>query len=102
MNTLTGGIPGNTELSVLDWTNRLHEDYVFGKVLGKAKRVDSPNAIEDSFLKEGWDTPQREKEDGVFLLYDESVGASRRWAAEQVRRLCIALKPLHRLFTFPS
>ena len=94
VNTLTGGIPGNTELSVLDWTSRLHEDHVFGKVLGKSKRVDSPNAIEGPFLKEGWDTSQGEREDGVLSFYDESVGESRRWIAEQVRRLCTALESL--------
>lgn len=98
VNTLTGGIPGNTELSVLDWTSRPHEDHVFGKVLGKSKRVDSPDAIEDSFLKEDWDTS-----DGVLLFYDESVGESRRWTAEQVRQLCTALEFLQgRLSTFPS
>ena len=103
VNTLTGGIPGNTELSVLDWTSRLHEDYVFGKVLGKSKRVGSPDAIEDPFLKEGWDASQEEKEDGVLLMYDESVGESKRWTAEQVCRICAVSKSLRsRLPTFPS
>ena len=73
VNTLTGGIPGNTELSVLDWTDRSHEDHVFGKVLGRCKRVDSPGTVEDSFLKEGWDVSQGETEGGVILMYDESV-----------------------------
>jgi len=102
VNTLTGGIPGNTELSVFDWTNRLHEDYVFGKVLGKSKRVDLPNTIEDSFLKEGWDTSRGGKEDGVILFYDEGIGENRRWTAEQVRRLWAALKSLCRSPTSPS
>ncbi|KAF9648227.1 hypothetical protein BDM02DRAFT_3144633, partial [Thelephora ganbajun] len=84
VNTLTGGIPGNTELSVMDWTDRAHEDYVFGKVLGRSKRVDSLETIEDSFLKESWDVSRGGKEDGVFLLYDESAEEGRPWNAEQV------------------
>ena len=102
VNTLTGGIPGNTELSVFDWTNRLHEDYVFGKVLGKSKRVDFPNAIEDSFLKEGWNTSRGGKEDGLILFYDEGVGEKTRWTAEQVRRFWAALESLCHSPTFPS
>ena len=102
VNTLTGGIPGTTELNVLDWTNRPHEDYVFGKILGKSKRVELPNAVEDPLLKEGWSVSQGEKEDGVLLFYDESVEKRRRWTAEQVRRLCAARIPFRRLCTFLS
>ena len=83
VNSLTGGIT-TTELSVLDWTSRLHEDHFFGEVLGKSKRVDSPNTIEDSFLKEDWDTS-----DGVLLFYDESVRESKRWTSEQVRECAL-------------
>jgi len=101
VNTLTGGIPGNTELSVLDWTDRPHEDYVFGRTLGKSKRVDLPKAIEDPYLKEGWNTHQDEGEDGVLLFYDESVGESRRWTAEQVNPLCIPPGSFRSLSTFP-
>ena len=101
VNTLTGGIPGTTELSVLDWTNRSHEDSVFGKVLGKSKRVDLPKSIEDPYLKEGWDVCQDSKEDGVLLFYDESVVENRRWTAEQVRRpLCTTRKSFRRLSAF--
>ena len=100
MNTLTGGIPGNTELSVLDWTDRSHEDYVFGKVLGKSRRVDLPKAIEDPYLKEGWGAHQGGKEDGVLLFYDESVVENRHWTAEQVRPLCTTWKPSHCLSAF--
>lgn len=87
VNTLTGGIPGNTELSVLDWTDRSHEDHVFGKVLGRAKRVDLADTVEDPYLKEGWSVSQGETEGGVLLFYDESVVENRRWTAEQVRQL---------------
>ena len=86
VNTLTGGIPGNTELSVMDWADRPHEDYVFGKILGKSKRVDSLETIEDPFLKKDWGVSQGEEQDGVFLFYDEGVG-SNHWTAEQVRPL---------------
>lgn len=99
VNNLSGGIPGTTELSVLDWSNRSHEDHVFGKVVGKSKRMDIPDEIEDAFLKEGWEVSEGEKEDGVFYFYDESVGAGRRWTAEQVRRL---FGSFHRLRIHPT
>jgi hypothetical protein len=93
VNTLTGGIPGNTELSIMDWKDSSHEDHVFGKILGKSKRVDSPGTIEDPYLKEGWG----EKEDGVFFFYDESAVENRLWTAEQVRPLCATRGSFHRL-----
>ena len=94
VNTIPG-IPGTTELSVLDWENRSHEDHLFGKILGKAKRVDIPDEIEDAYLKEGWDISDGEKEDGVLFFYDESVGGGKRWTAEQVRRLFELFHRLH-------
>ena len=102
VNTLNGGLPGNTELIVLDWTNRSYEDYVFGKVLGKAKRVDLSRMIEDAYLKEGWDAHQSGEEDGVLLFYDESVVENRHWIAEQVRPLCKTWKSFHYLLPSPT
>ncbi|KAF8221982.1 hypothetical protein L208DRAFT_1446797 [Tricholoma matsutake] len=53
--TLTGGIPGTTEIRILTWTERPNEDHVFGPVIGKSRRikVDSEE-LEDPFLKEHW------------------------------------------------
>src|ERR1700722_12640756 len=37
--TLTGGISGMSERRILDWTVRLHEDHIFGTVLGKSRCI---------------------------------------------------------------
>ncbi|KAI9429739.1 hypothetical protein H4582DRAFT_1189833 [Lactarius indigo] len=47
------GIPGTTELRVLDWTKKDHYDYLFGHVVGKSRRRNVGD-IEDDFLKGGW------------------------------------------------
>ncbi|KAI5304656.1 hypothetical protein KEM56_006187 [Ascosphaera pollenicola] len=39
--TITGGIAGTTEVRVLDWQPRDHEDSVFGKVDGKTRWVEA-------------------------------------------------------------
>ncbi|CAL3964032.1 unnamed protein product [Diplocarpon coronariae] len=51
--TATGGMKGTTELRILDWTERLHNDHVFGNVCGK-NRWSSFQEIDDAFLKDGW------------------------------------------------
>ncbi|CZR61253.1 uncharacterized protein PAC_11149 [Phialocephala subalpina] len=51
--TATGGIKGTTELRILDWEKREHEDHVFGKLKGRSRWIDL-SGVEDSFLKDGW------------------------------------------------
>ncbi|KII93794.1 hypothetical protein PLICRDRAFT_405412 [Plicaturopsis crispa FD-325 SS-3] len=51
--TLTGGIPGTSEIRVLTWEPREHEDHIFGPVVGKSRRV-KLDEVETEFLKKGW------------------------------------------------
>ena len=88
-STLTGGISTSVEINMLDWTLRPFDGSVFGKGIGKAKRVDSPGTIEDSYLKEGWYVPQGGSEEGVLLFCDESVGDNKRWTIDQVHSMFI-------------
>ncbi|KJA29298.1 hypothetical protein HYPSUDRAFT_196676 [Hypholoma sublateritium FD-334 SS-4] len=51
--TITGGIPGTREESVLWWKEVEIEDNVFGSVIGKARRVKA-DEIDSPFLRDGW------------------------------------------------
>jgi hypothetical protein len=83
--TLTG-IPGTSEYRTLDWTLREHEDYLFGPVVGRSRRV-KVNEIENEFLRDGWlrDTVQ----DGAINSYvkSDTPRSNTTWIAEQVWRL---------------
>jgi len=79
--TLTG-IPGTSELRILDWTLREHEDYLFGQVVGKSRRV-KVDEIENEFLRDGWlpDTV----ESGAINSYvkSDTPKSNTTWIAEQ-------------------
>ncbi|KIY45754.1 hypothetical protein FISHEDRAFT_66807 [Fistulina hepatica ATCC 64428] len=81
--TLTGGIPGTTEERTLDWNERTHEDYIFGAVIGKSRRV-KVEEIDVEFLKEGW-TPDA-VETGLIESYVESdtPKSGTTWIARQI------------------
>ncbi|KAI0068315.1 hypothetical protein BV25DRAFT_1846248 [Artomyces pyxidatus] len=81
--TLTGGIPASTEIRVLDWQPREHEDPNFGHVLGKSRRIKVED-IENEFLKTGWlpDTVEHGTINSYVESHTEKSGSS--WAAEQV------------------
>jgi hypothetical protein len=83
--TLTG-IPGTSEYRTLDWIVREHEDYLFGPIVGRSRRV-KLDEIENKFLREGWlpDTVQ----DGVINSYvkSDTPKSNTTWIAEQVCRL---------------
>ncbi|TAQ90996.1 hypothetical protein B7494_g739 [Chlorociboria aeruginascens] len=51
--TLSGGISGTSERRTLDWTEREHEDHIFGKLTGKTRWLDL-DAVEDPYMKDGW------------------------------------------------
>lgn len=83
--TLTGGISGSSENRILDWTERRHEDHIFGAVLSKSRRT-TLEEIEHEFLKEGW-TEDTHK-DGV--IHTRAQSENNNWVAEQVRSVLIA------------
>ena len=87
--TLTG-ITGTTETRTLDWTFREHQDYLFGAVLGKSRRV-KLDQIENEFLRSGW-LPDTE-EHGAIESYAKSdtPKSGTTWTGEQVRRFSYRL-----------
>ena len=81
--TLTGGVKGTTELRTLDWSERPHEDHLFGKVVGQS-RYTPLAAIEDAFLAANWDAASISEQGMVesFVVNNE-IG----WTANQVSRV---------------
>lgn len=79
INQSLSGLSGTVEARKLDWTDRPHEDYVFGKVVGKSRRVQL-SEIDDEVLKKGW------TEDTVAKGFIQSyvVNEEYQWTAEQV------------------
>ncbi|KAF8456272.1 hypothetical protein BGX38DRAFT_1163626 [Terfezia claveryi] len=53
INQSLSGLSGTVEARKLDWTDRPHEDYVCGKVVGKSRRAQL-SQIDDELLKKGW------------------------------------------------
>jgi len=80
---LTGGIAGTIENRTLDWTFRVHSDYLFGPCLGRSRRV-KLDEIEHDYLRKGW-LPDIE-EHGAINAYVESdtSKSGRTWNIEQV------------------
>lgn len=81
--TLTGGIKGTTEIRVLNWEAREHEDHIFGFVVGRSRRIRVED-IEHEFLRVGWlpDTTEH----GAINSYVESdtPKSGTSWTAEQI------------------
>ncbi|KAI0788529.1 hypothetical protein C8Q75DRAFT_807740 [Abortiporus biennis] len=82
--TLSGGIPGTTEIHPLDWKDACHEDHIFGAVYNKARRVHLEDEIKSPFLRAGW-TDDVEKFGAIntMAVSDPSKGG-KKWVAEQV------------------
>ncbi|KAI0652279.1 hypothetical protein C8Q79DRAFT_922775 [Trametes meyenii] len=81
--TLTGGIKGTNEYRILDWTERSHEDHVFGPVIGKSRRVPLTE-VEHDWLKKDWldDTLM----DGAIIFTtakSDTEKSGRTWSAQQ-------------------
>ncbi|KAF7320381.1 hypothetical protein MKEN_00822900 [Mycena kentingensis (nom. inval.)] len=81
--TITGGIPGTTENRHLTWTERAHEDHLFGPVVGKSRRV-KVSEIDDEFLVKNWSADTIEH--GVVQSYVESdtPKSGTTWIANQL------------------
>lgn len=84
--TLTGGIPGTAENRTLNWTDIENEDYLFGNVLSKSRRVKVDELIADGeeFLGTGWTKDTLDV--GVIHTVAESntVKSGTSWIANQV------------------
>ncbi|KAF7310789.1 hypothetical protein HMN09_00621900 [Mycena chlorophos] len=80
--TITGGIPGTREERHLTWTERSHNDHLFGYVVGKSRRVNVAELDED-FLKNNWTADTIEH--GVIQSYVESdtPKSGTSWIANQ-------------------
>jgi len=82
--TATGGIKGTTELRELDWTEREHEDHIFGKLKGKSRWLNL-DSVEDEWLKEGWLTGDEEKGGpGGEIFVESYVDADKGWIGDQI------------------
>ncbi|KAF5375135.1 hypothetical protein D9758_000419 [Tetrapyrgos nigripes] len=83
--TMTGGIPGNSERRTLDWTERENNDPLFGHVVGKSRRVKNlAEDIENEFMKKNW------TEDTVRLgpvhawVKSDTPKSGTTWVGEQI------------------
>ncbi|KAH8594924.1 hypothetical protein B0O99DRAFT_594973 [Bisporella sp. PMI_857] len=85
--TATGGIKGTTELRVLNWTPREHEDHIFGSLKGKSRWL-TPELLDtlDEHLKEGWIGTDEEKggPNGEKFLESFVENEKAGWTAQQV------------------
>ncbi|RDW59599.1 hypothetical protein BP6252_12686 [Coleophoma cylindrospora] len=55
VQTASAGLGGTTENRTMDWTERDHEDRIFGKVTGKNRLLSFDSGeIDDDYLKEDW------------------------------------------------
>lgn len=80
---LTGGVGGTTEIRVLNWQERSHEDHVFGPVVGKSRRI-KVDDVENDWLKQGW--TEDTKEHGLVnsWVQSDTPKSGTTWIAEQV------------------
>lgn len=83
--TATGGIKGTTELRELNWEFKEHEDHIFGKMKGRSRWLNL-DAVEDSFLKDGWLEGDEEKGGPAGELHVESYveNNEKGWTGEQI------------------
>ncbi len=84
--TITGGIKGTNEHRILDWTERPHEDHVFGPVLSKSRRV-TLDDVEREWLKKDW--LEESFADGHIIYTcakSDSAKSGTTWSSEQVSR----------------
>ncbi len=86
--TATGGIKGTQELRSLDWTERLHDDHIFGKLTGKSRwvAVGSPEyEALDGFMREGWlEDGEQAGPNGESHVNSWVVNEEKGWTAEQI------------------
>jgi hypothetical protein len=88
--TATGGIQGTTELRILDWSETIHEDHIFGKLKSQNRWVADIKTIESGsggplhpYLTQGWRVekvgPNRES-----FVQNWVVNEENGWTVEQI------------------
>jgi len=84
--TATGGIKGTTEIRVLNWKEREHDDHIFGHLKGRSRWLANFDEIEDPYLKEGWLDVDSEKggPNGEVHIESTVVNEEKGWTAQQV------------------
>lgn len=86
--TATGGIKGTQELRALDWTERSHDDHIFGKLKGKSRWIatGSPEyEALDQFMRDGWlEEGEEGGPNGETHVQSWVVNEERGWTAEQI------------------
>jgi len=79
---IVAGFEGTTENRILTWTEKEHEDHVFGPVIGKSRRV-NPNELDNAYLKEGW-LPEVYEHGGVqSYVRSNTEKSGMSWVADQ-------------------
>ncbi|KAI0756596.1 hypothetical protein C8Q80DRAFT_1091240 [Daedaleopsis nitida] len=83
--TITGGIKGTNEHRILDWTERTHEDHVFGPVFSKSRRV-SLDEVEKEWLKKDWSLAESLVDGKIIYTTAKSdtSKSGKTWSTEQV------------------
>ncbi|CAA7259919.1 unnamed protein product [Cyclocybe aegerita] len=87
--TITGGIPGTSEIRTLWWKERESEDHIFGHIIGKSRRIKAEE-LDVPFLQQGWTADTLEH--GVIQSYVESNTpksgttwiANQSWGVEEI------------------
>jgi hypothetical protein len=79
------GLRSTQEIRILDWTEREHQNLIWGDVIGKSKRSKVSDLVEE-YLQEGWseDTVQH----GVVYSHarSDTSKTSLKWVTNQVRQ----------------
>jgi hypothetical protein len=90
--TATGGIQGTTELRILNWNEKAHEDHIFGSLKSRNRWVTDLKASESGnggpqhpFLTEGW-LDEKVGPNGEGFVQNWVVNEERGWTAEQIWR----------------
>jgi hypothetical protein len=88
--TATGGIQGTTELRILDWSEKTHEDHIFGNVKSRNRWVTDFKTIESGnggplhpYLTEGW-LDEKVGPNGEGFVQNWVVNEEKGWTAEQI------------------
>lgn len=88
--TATGGIQGTTELRILNWSEKSHEDHIFGTLKSQNRWVADLKTCESGkggplhpFLTEGW-LEEKVGPNGEGWVQNWVVNEEKEWTAEQI------------------